>query len=84
MLVCLTFARCEHGHSQWVKKHHQPPRYKYGYSAGITWLGFRYAPDTPRVKATLYGYPPINWFQKGNKKPRVESGVQILKNKRLG
>ena len=24
MLGYFTFARCEHGHSRWVKKHHQP------------------------------------------------------------
>ena len=41
-------------------------------------------PPTPRVVSYPLRLPPINWFQKGNKKPRVVSGVQILKDKRLG
>lgn len=59
------------------------PRSKWSYPPGLPGWGFNTLP-TPRVVSYPLRLPPINWFQKGNKKPRVESGVQILKDKRLG
>ena len=70
-------------HSRWVKNTTNP-RVLSGVIRRDYLVGISIRPNTPRVKATLYGRPPINWFQKGNKKPRAVGGVQILKDKRLG
>ena len=56
---------------------------KWSYPPGLLGWGFN-TPPTPRVISYPLRLPPINWFPKGNKKPRVGSGVQILKDKRLG
>ena len=61
----------------------KPPRSKWSYPPGLPGWGFN-TPPTPRVVSYPLRPPPINWFQKGNKKPRVVGGVQILKDKRLG
>ena len=47
-------------------------------------VGVSIRPPTPHVISYPLRPPPINWAQKGNKKPRVAHGVQILKDKRLG
>ena len=60
------------------------PRSKWSYPPGLPGWGFNTPPNTPRYKLPATT-APINWFQKhNNKKPRVGSGVQILKDKRLG
>lgn len=46
-------------------------------------VGISIRPNTPRCKLPSTA-APNKLFPKGNKKPRVGSGVQILKDKRLG